>query len=115
MVTGPWLLGEDTSGKRQTWGENSPAAAPALSQGLGGETDAILGIKLALGTSPGRWGEMELGLGGGKSGGGSREDGGEGKESVGVKLVKAHVAGSGEAEDVGVCRPGKSSCEMSER
>lgn len=56
-----------------------------------------------------------VGTGDGKSGGGSREDGGEGKESVGVKLVKAHVAGSGEAEDVGVCRPGKSSCEMSER
>ncbi len=39
----------------------------------------------------------------------------ERKVPVGVKLVKAHVAGSGEAEDVGVCRPGKSSCEMSER
>jgi hypothetical protein len=29
--------------------EDSPAAAPALSQGLGGDTDAIIGINLASG------------------------------------------------------------------
>jgi hypothetical protein len=66
---------------------NSPAAAaaPALSQGLGGETDAILGIKLASGTSPGRgrMGEMELGLGVGRVEVDRGEDGGEGKGRIG--------------------------------
>lgn len=72
-------------------GDDSPPA-PALSQGFGGDTDAIIGFS-NLASRPDRWKEMVWG-------GEWRwsDDGEEGK------VVDSHVAGGGEAEDVGVCR-----------
>lgn len=58
--------GDDSCGYRSTvvWGgetreeigKDSPAVAPALSQGLGGDTDAIIRFNLASGPVQGRWG-----------------------------------------------------------
>lgn len=93
-------------------GKDSPAAAPALSQGLGGDTDAIIRLYLASGPVQRRWGEvMDLGTGEGVEVDRRMGDGRRRRE--GRKSSKSHVAGSGEAEDVGVFRPlGKSEEEL---
>jgi hypothetical protein len=88
--------------------EDSPPVAPALSQGLGGDTDAIIGINLASGPVQGD-GEDD-GLGDLDLDWRRRVEvdqlmGGMGGEEREKSSCKSHVAGSGEAEDVGVCRP----------
>jgi hypothetical protein len=107
------VTGSPLNERREDREKDSPAAAPALSQGLGGDTDAIIGNQPCIESSPGKetegGGGLDDGVGlwdwGWESGGGSMMGGG-GEEGKSRRLAsrKSHVAGSGEAEDVGVCR-----------
>lgn len=58
------VVGGRTRAERETWRENSPAAPAALSQGLGGETDAILGDQACIGDQSREIGGDGVGTGG---------------------------------------------------